>query len=131
MRKCQISLNQNISSRKSNLNPNTFIQHKKHWKMDMMFVIAADIIRRGSESEWVMIDGDAWSSSITLLLFYSLLLFYFFLFFPLLSFFFSLTQSFSNSRLFSLNSTLWHLSMSEPKMINYLSLLLNPTNRLL
>ena len=50
----------------------------------MMFVIAVDIIRRGSESEWVMIDGDAWSSSITLLLFYSLLLsFTIFLFYSL------------------------------------------------
>ena len=44
--------------------------------MNMMFVIAVDIIRKGSKSEWVMMDGDAWSSSITLLLFYSVTLFY-------------------------------------------------------
>ena len=44
--------------------------------MNMMFVIAVDIIRKGSKSEWVMMDGDVWSSSITLLLCYSLLLIY-------------------------------------------------------
>ena len=52
----------------------------------MMFVIAVDIIRKGSKSEWVMMDGDAWSSSITLLLFNSLLLSF--------SLFYSFTLSF-------------------------------------